>query len=605
MSHETLIQTKLLIMKLLFLSLFFLSSSGALFAQKPIEQWCGSEDSTNQSISSHINGPAFTRPIDQNEVITIPVVFHVLYNETNWPGSNISDARIFSQIARLNTDFRKLNSDINQVPSVWANLPADTKIEFKLACIDPRGNSTTGIVRKYTSVMNFLDLTYPKLSAHGGDDAWSTNTYLNIWTLNLEFYGVSTFPQDYSANPSLDGVLLQYDVVGDNNGHISFNKGRIASHEIGHWLGLYHVYEGEASCSGDLVNDTPPQSMRNQGCPTFPHTDQCSSNSPGVMFMNYMDNSDDACRYMFTLDQKTRMRSFIVIPGSIRYPFLSNYFGIKRFESTPVCAPGIITINLSNPMCLPVIYVINSGPVYEISHDDQKIVLGINSGITSGTVNITASSAGYNYTDDYAFSFELSPTITNSQNNGVALQKVLRGASYTCTVSNISGATFIWTIQNGVIASGQGTSSIIFVADNCNQETCQPVLIKVRTNYNTCQPETQIIFEYDQCSGNIPCCTYPGQICCGWGPSCGGGDRLFNIFPNPAKAQITIKVSERFQNTIRKVEVRDFSGNILKLIDYQAGIKTISLNTGDLKTGQYVIRIFDGNEWTSTKIRIL
>jgi hypothetical protein len=111
-------------------------------------------------------------------VVIIPVVFHVLYNN---PSQDISDNLIFSQIARMNEDF---SNDQNPVPPIWNSLRANTKIQFKLACIDPDGADTDGIRRIPTSVANFPttgDIMAAKLSSMGGDDAWPTNTYLNIW----------------------------------------------------------------------------------------------------------------------------------------------------------------------------------------------------------------------------------------------------------------------------------------------------------------------------------------------------------------------------------------------------------------------------------------
>jgi hypothetical protein len=601
-------------MKRLLIGLYITLNTLTSLAQTDMG-WCATPDSGYSEKSISLNSFAHSRMIDANGIITIPVVFHVLYNETNWPGSNLSDARINSQIARLNTDFRKLNSDINQIPSVWATLPADVKIEFKLACIDPQGNATTGIVRKYTPASTFSNHTHPKLSVYGGDDAWPTDTYLNIWTGGMEgFFGFATFPWDFGGttsgfpNSQLDGTLLDYSVVGENNGHPTKDIGRVAVHEVGHWLGLWHIYNGNCFVAGDEVSDTPPQESINTGCPSFPKLGLfCSSVYPGEMFMNYLDQTYDNCMYLFTLGQSARMRSYIVPIGSIRNPFLDNYFGMKRFEGAPACITETITVNLSNPMCLPAVYTINSGPVYLISSDNQKIVLGINSGVTTGTVNLTVTAPGYNYMDDYVFNFEIAPTILNAQNNGIAVQKVLNSTTYSCSVTSIPGSTFIWTIEGGTIISGQGTTSIIFEPDECwEQRTINStegecfVLIKVKTDYNTCEPESQIIFQYDYCPPNLPCCQYVGQTCC-WG-FCGGGGSG-KIYPNPAKNQLIIEASR--EKNILSLEATDILGNIILRMNYPIGQGKITLNINQWKPGQYFIRIFNGKEWSVSKIKVL
>lgn len=177
-------------------------------------------------------------------------------------------------------------------------------------------------------------------------------------------------------------------------------------------LGLWHIYNntniGNCNASGDFVGDTPPQTTAHGGsvCNTFPLDDPCSPvpGTNGVMFMNFMDASPDDCWYMFTNGQRDRARSYFSQngPSGTRYPFLANYFGIKRFVSTPVVVQNnTITVYMQNPACLPTTYTF-SGPVTEISHDNQKIVFSVQCP-SSGSVTVTATAG--NYTDDYSFSF--------------------------------------------------------------------------------------------------------------------------------------------------------------------------------------------------------
>ena len=351
--------------------------------------------------------------IDPNGKIIIPVVFHVLYHRFR-PQENISDAVINSQIDRLNADFRKQNSDIVNVPSIWANLAADLNIEFKLACIDPYGNPTNGIERVMTSNPNpFCQFVITpgslcadaQLSSLYGADAWSPDTYLNIWVCEMEVIGgVAMLPWLRFGYEQFDGIILDYRVVGENSLSSYYNKGRVATHEVGHWLGLYHVYQGNCFAGGDIVGDTPPQAIVHTDCPTFPQTETCSPNSPGVMFMNYMDQTRDDCKYFFTIGQRDRARSYFSEFGPLgtRFPFLNNYFRIKIFPSNPyIVQNNTITVYMKNPACLDVTYSF-TGPVTEISHDNHKIIFSVVCP-SSGTISLTANAA--NYTDNYIFDF--------------------------------------------------------------------------------------------------------------------------------------------------------------------------------------------------------
>lgn len=243
-------------------------------------------------------------------VITIPVVFHVVYNTS---AQNIPDARIIEQLNVLNQDFGRTNADAVNTPSVWQGIAANTNIQFCLAQRDPSGNPTNGIVRKSTTVTSFSTNDNIKRSANGGSDAWPRDQYLNIWVGNLSggLLGYAQFPGGAAAT---DGVVVLYSSVGGPNNPgtaTPYHLGRTATHEVGHWLNLYHIWGDDGTgCSGsDQVSDTPNQAGATSGCPTFPKTDACTSTSPGIMFMNYMDYSYDACMNMFTNGQSSRMNA--------------------------------------------------------------------------------------------------------------------------------------------------------------------------------------------------------------------------------------------------------------------------------------------------------
>ncbi|HNM28002.1 MAG TPA: hypothetical protein PKL15_21315, partial [Saprospiraceae bacterium] len=160
------------------------------------------EDHTAQFISS---GGAHERA-----VVTIPVVVHVVYNTST---QNISDAQIQSQIDVLNADFRKLNSDVGNVPSAWTSLVADFELNFCMATRDPNGNATTGIERRQTTVASFTTDDKVKFYSQGGLDAWDASKYLNLWVCNLGggLLGYAQFP---GGPANTDGVVCTYTAFG-------------------------------------------------------------------------------------------------------------------------------------------------------------------------------------------------------------------------------------------------------------------------------------------------------------------------------------------------------------------------------------------------------
>jgi len=248
------------------------------------------------------------------QIITIPVVVHVIWNTAN---QNVSDDQIYSQIDVLNADFRLLNADGLDDQHPFYDFTADAEIEFCLAQQDPDGNSTTGITRTQTSVVSWDDNSYDdiKSTANGGHDNWNPTRFLNIYVANLdgETLGFATFPDELATAPNLDGVVIRPEAfgIGGTAGTGAFtenNGGRTGTHEVGHWLGLRHIW-GDETCGDDFVADTAPAEDANYQCPTFPHrpNNTCGSDANGEMYMNYMDYVDDNCMNMFTTGQADRM----------------------------------------------------------------------------------------------------------------------------------------------------------------------------------------------------------------------------------------------------------------------------------------------------------
>jgi len=325
------------LMKILATIFFLLSFSFGLMAQRI----CGSEtyfqqfgnvkpQKNNRQLLSK-EGVTALRDTLPNELISIPVVVHVLYATDV---QNISDDQIKSQIESLNKDFSYQNADRNNAPEVFRKLGADIRIRFCLAQTDPKGNKTSGIVRKQTSTVSFAADDKMKFNGAGGDDAWDSERYLNIWVCGLSSrsLGYATPP---GGSADRDGVVIAYDVFGTvGNLRKPFDKGRTATHEIGHWLGLKHIW-GDTDCGDDGIDDTPRQKSYNFGCPSFPRITDCSADANGDMFMNFMDFSDDGCMNMFTVGQRQKMRSLFA-KGAIRNTFL-----VSSACTAPVAAEGV------------------------------------------------------------------------------------------------------------------------------------------------------------------------------------------------------------------------------------------------------------------------
>ena len=294
----------------------------------PTERTCGTmqvhhrllrEDARYAEARERIEESAFRAELmpfaQRTGCIEIPVVVHVVHRNAT---EDISQAQIDSQIAVLNNDFRKRNGDVSGTPAPFAPLAADSRISFRLATTDPAGNPTTGITRTRTSrTTGFTDDDAVKSASSGGHDAWPADRYLNMWVCPLSggLLGYAQFPGGSAAT---DGVVIRHTAFGTTGTAAApFNLGRTATHEIGHWLNLRHIWgdDGDGCGGSDFVADTPNQGGPNTGLPTFP-TVTCSNGPSGDMFMNYMDYTDDAGMFMFTTGQVTRMQACLDGPRS-------------------------------------------------------------------------------------------------------------------------------------------------------------------------------------------------------------------------------------------------------------------------------------------------
>lgn len=231
----------------------------------------------------------------------IPVVVNIVMPNA----SQVSDAQIQSQIDVLNRDFQKTNSELSNSNVYLAGYSfgsvANCDLEFYVSAI----------FRKNSSVATFSTNDAVKKTSQGGLDPTNASTMLNLWVCDLSsgLLGYAQFP---GGNAATDGVVIDYQCFGTTASYplyTSFNLGRTATHEVGHWLNLRHIW-GDARCGNDQVTDTPQHDASNSGCPSSTHRSKCSG-KPLEQWMNYMDYTNDACMYMFTSGQKTRMDAAI------------------------------------------------------------------------------------------------------------------------------------------------------------------------------------------------------------------------------------------------------------------------------------------------------
>jgi hypothetical protein len=234
--------------------------------------------------------------VAKTKIVTIKTVVNVVYNTDQ---QNISTTQINSQIAAMNKDFRATNPDRSQTPDPWKGLVTDARIQFKLV----------KVTRTRTSRTSFTHDDGVKRSNTGGIAPFTPKTHLNLWVCPLSggLLGYAQFPGGPVAT---DGVVINYRAFGTmGTAQAPFNKGRTATHEVGHYLNLRHIWGDTPDCAGsDMVADTPNCAGPNYGTPTFPVV-TCNNGPNGDMFMNYMDYVDDAVMVMFTTQQILRMRT--------------------------------------------------------------------------------------------------------------------------------------------------------------------------------------------------------------------------------------------------------------------------------------------------------
>lgn len=291
--------------------------------------------------------------------VFIPVVFHFVIDSSSFKalgGLSGIEYRVNSQMTVINNDFNGSNADNVKVPAVWSSLYANVGIRFGLAKIAPDGSSAIGYTIKIVPDGTSFDANdggkSMKFSSTGGTDNWDNTKYLNIWVGNLKIGGKNilgaTAPPAYPGytKPEYGVVIHQY-ALGVRTSFsqpfiTNIDKGRTLTHELGHFFQLIHTWgDDEGLCFGsggfdDGISDTPIEGDATYGDPNFPRFDVCTPTGNGIMFMNYMDYTNDSSMYMFTKEQATRMLAEVSIGGNSYTLTLNDYLGIDTQNKAPL-----------------------------------------------------------------------------------------------------------------------------------------------------------------------------------------------------------------------------------------------------------------------------
>lgn len=350
---------------------------------------------------------------------TIPVVVHIVHNNA---AQNIHDSVVYNQIAILNENFNRLNADTINMRSDFDPVKGNPQVQFILAQIDPLGNPTNGITRTATSTTSFgslaliggdfSDLEKVKSTADGGHDPWDQSRYLNIWVCNMSvnFFGneitallgyatppsgLPNWPPGSTAGMS-DGVVIQYQAFGSNNpnpldpgsGPIEV-LGKTTVHEVGHYLGLRHIW-GDGDCTAqDGIDDTPnADAQSSSDCDTTKNT--CVDTILGIdlpdMVENYMDYSAENCQNTFTAGQALLINGVLELQ---RYDLVhGNPAAVETLEALQVQ----VYPNPAND----VIFIKHSNQLQEITMFDLsgKVLLSKTISGNESELNISSLNSG-------------------------------------------------------------------------------------------------------------------------------------------------------------------------------------------------------------------
>lgn len=434
-------------------------------------------------------------------IIYIPVVVHVIHNGDAYGiNENITDEQVQSQITVMNQDYRKLTG----TPGYNTNaVGADTQVEFVLAKVDPNGNPTNGINR-----VNLCQASWSTAAINSTvkpTTIWDPMQYMNMWSINFtdtSLLGYAQFPESSlggmattAQNPNTDGVVANYTTFGSSDlasGSFAppYDKGRTMTHEVGHFLGLRHIWGDNSTCPAtntandkDFVADTPAANAANFGCPTGTNT--CTGNPGNDMIENYMDYTDDTCMSVFTTGQKARIVTVLngsprrsTLKSSVKDVAIPLFANDAEVKIENLCTSSSATCTNTNPT------------------SPAKTILLYN----RGTSNLTSATLSYNfngstnYTQNWTGS--LAPnkyaqiTLANSTSNGLLTVTVTtaNGVADQRASNNVATKTF------GSVLSYANATTFTFtlIGDSYGSETTWSLKNQAGTTLYSGGPYTDI-----------------------------------------------------------------------------------------------------------------
>ncbi|MBA2611458.1 MAG: T9SS type A sorting domain-containing protein [Bacteroidetes bacterium] len=416
---------------------------------------------------------------------TIPVVVHVIHSgQAVGVGFNISQAQVIDQINILNADYAGTGLNNGNAPAVFSPLKANCNISFCLAQKNPSGVtltepgidrvnavtngwSTTGYTQAYT------DATIKPATI------WDPTRYLNIWALDLGsgLLGYATFPAA-SGNTGLggpfgttttDGVVILNKAIGSIGSAVTnapYHKGRTTTHEVGHWLGLRHIW-GDGNCLTDYCNDTPTAQQSNFGCPTHPYkVGVCAGNTTGEMFMNFMDYTDDLCMYMFTTDQRTRMQTTMA-NGTYRSQLTTSAATLCTIAAATPTAGFLMSTTGCVGSAVSVTNTTNGTPA------PTYVWSSVSPTGVSFTPNNTASAPSINFTNPGTYSITVAATNslgTNSQTKVITISNCAVVCADTLTNVSPTGTLMVGAAGSDTATPGCSPKAGYIAGSNCYKD---------------------------------------------------------------------------------------------------------------------------------------
>jgi hypothetical protein len=593
-----------------------------------------------QQIEQQTSAYIAAHPDAERTVITVPVVVHLVYNTAS---QNISDALINAQIDQLNRDFARINQDAGNTPSVFQGVAVNTNIQFCLAQRNPSGSATTGIERRQTTSTSFSTNDNVKHFSSGGLDAWPAASYLNLWVCNLgqSLLGYAQFP---GGPASTDGVVVLYSSVGSianpNPLGGAYNVGRTATHEVGHWVNLYHIWgdDGNACTGSDLVGDTPNQGSENYGCPAFPHV-SCSNGPNGDMFMNYMDYTDDNCMNMYTAGQASRMNALFVSGGS-RVGILSSLGCTPPNTSACNIPGGLNTTNVTMTSATLNWSAVSGALSYNVQYKETNASIW-NSASTAAT---SYPLSGLLSNTSYDWKVQTVCSSTGSDFSAASSFSTLSsaGCADVYEANNSSGTATVIATNNDISANIGSTTDIDWFRFTTSQPntkikvtlTTLPAdydVVLYNSNltqlgisqlsgtssetiiYNTKKQGTYYIkvYGYNGAFNTSQCYTLRASVRnTNYRVTDGGEIEIttaedVRIYPNPANAELFVECGSLTQGKVQ-LRISDLLGKEIQVNSFDAvdGFNQFKMDVSQLQKGIYLVEIISNNTSTTSKLVI-